>query len=63
MQQLIEHFAIRPIVPERPQLRRQRPRRRLQECRQIDVIGAKAYAIFPQAGAGRLPYDIIISLR
>ena len=39
---------------ERPELRRQRARRGLEQSRQIDVIGAEAHAVFAQRGACRL---------
>ncbi len=38
----------------RPQQRGQRARRRLQQRRQIDVIGAEAHAVFAQARPRRL---------
>ena len=58
MQQVVEPLALRSLVRERPELRRQRARRRLEQERQIDVIGAEADAVFAQAWrapAGRGP--------
>ncbi len=47
-------FGVRRFVLERPELCRQRARRRLQQDRQVDVIGAEAHAVFAQGGARRL---------
>ena len=54
MQQLSDALGIRRFVLERPELRRQRAWRRLEQDRQIDVIGAKAHAVFAQRRARRL---------
>ena len=54
----VEPLGLGTAMLERPELRRQRARRRLEQRRQIDVIGAEAHAVFAQASrapAGRAP--------
>src|SRR5260370_26793144 len=48
--QLVEPFDIRAAVLERPKLRRQRARRRLEQKRNINVIGAEPHAMPAQDG-------------
>ena len=50
----IESLRLRAAMLERPELRRQHPRRGFEQRRHIDVIGAEAHAIFAQRGAGSL---------
>src|SRR5262245_12423223 len=49
---------------ERPELRRQHTRRRLEQRRQIDVVGTEAHAVFAQRRAGGLvePLDLVRDL-
>ena len=52
MRHLLEPLHIvEPAVMQRPEQRRQRARRRLQQLRQIDVIGAETHAELAQRGA------------
>ena len=51
MQQIVEAPALRAVMRERPELGRERTRRRLEQQRQVDVVGAEAHAVFAQAGA------------
>src|SRR4029079_17267419 len=51
VQQLAHTFRIRTLVLDGPQLRRERARRRLEQPRQIYVIGTEAHAIFAQGCA------------
>src|SRR5262249_32356006 len=44
----LQALGLRPAVLERPELGRQHPRRRLEQRRGIDVIGAEARAVFAQ---------------
>ena len=44
----VEALPFRAPIFERPELRRQRPRPRLEQRRQIDVIGAEAHAVLAQ---------------
>ncbi len=48
--QLLESFDIVTAMLERPKLRRQRARRRLEQKRDVDVIGAKPHAMLAQNG-------------
>ena len=46
---------------ERPELRRQTRAARLEQRRQVDVVGAEAHAVLAQGGARRLiePLDLL----
>src|SRR5215472_18493717 len=54
MKEILQNFAVRAVVSQRPKLGREFARRRLEKRRQINVVGAEAYAEFAQSRTGRL---------
>ena len=54
MQQITDALCVGALLLDCPQLRRERAWRRLQQRGKIDVIGAKAHAVFSQGCARRL---------
>src|ERR1700746_834124 len=61
MAEVVQDFAVRSFMPERPKLGCEFARRWFEKRRQIDVVRAEAYAVFAQSRAGGLVegFDLI----